>query len=173
MFFVTSTGTFAAIIGADRSSRGFESSRYAGLKQYKDTTARSLAEAELNRTPWERAQALGREYRYPIVTTSWLLSMAISLGLVSRNRYLTTSQKLVQARMYAQGLTLLVLIGSAGLEVADARNAKGNYETVKILDPADPTHKKMIERRVHHESYAGEDLWKGELFACFLFRGVC
>ncbi|KAL0634618.1 Replication factor C, subunit RFC4 [Maublancomyces gigas] len=159
-FFVTSTGTFVAIVGADRSSRGFETSRYAELQQYKNMTARSLAEAVSNRTPWERVQALGREYRYPIVTTSWLLSMAVSLGLVSRNRYLTTSQKLVQARMYAQGLTLLVLVASAGLEVADARSGKGNYETVKVLDPSDPTHQKLIEKRIHHESYAGEDLWK-------------
>lgn len=161
---MTSTGTFVAIIGADRSSRGFETSRYAELQQYKNMTARELAEANSNRSSWERVQSLGREYRYPIVTTSWLLSMAISLGLVSRNRYLTTSQKLVQARMYAQGLTLLVLVASAGLEVADARNARGNYETVKVIDPADPTHKHLIEKRIHHESYAGEDLWKGGLF---------
>lgn len=60
-----------------------------------------------------------------------------------------------------------MLIASAGLEVADARNGRGNYETVKVLDPSDPTHQKLIEKRIHHESYAGEDLWKGEL--CFFF----
>lgn len=108
--------------------------------------------------------AFGRDHRYPIVTASWVLSMALSLGVVSRNRYLTTPQKLVQARMYAQGLTLLVLVASAGFEVADARQGKGNYETVKILDPDDPTHKHMIEKRIHHESYAGEDLWKGRFW---------
>jgi hypothetical protein len=159
-FFVSSTGTFTAIIYADRYSRGFEASRHSELLAYQDQTARALAEAKANRTGWEKVKSISREYRYPIVTTSWVLSMALSLGMVSRNRYLTTAQKLVQARMYAQGLTLLILVASAGLEVADARSGKGNYETIKVLDPDDPTHKHLIEKRIHHESYAGEDLWK-------------
>lgn len=161
---MTSAGTFAAIIYADRYSRSFEASRHAELLEYKDATAKALAEADANRTGWDRVKALGREYRYPIVTGSWVASMALSLGLVSRNRYLTTAQKLVQARMYAQGLTLLVLVASAGFEVADARSGKGNYETVKVLDPNDPEHKRLIEERIHRESYAGEDLWKGGFF---------
>ncbi|RPB17195.1 hypothetical protein P167DRAFT_531452 [Morchella conica CCBAS932] len=159
-FFVSSAGTFAAIIQADRYSRGFEADRHSELLQYKDATAKALEEARRNRTPTQRAMDWGRENRYTIVTASWVASMALSLGLVSRNKYLTGPQKLVQARMYAQGLTLLVLVASAGFEVSDAKKGKGNYETVKILDPDDPSHKHLIEKKIHHESYAGEDLWK-------------
>ncbi|CUS15370.1 unnamed protein product [Tuber aestivum] len=159
-FFVTSSGTFAAIINADIYSRAYEASRHAELREYQDSAARALAMARANRTGWEKFKDFGRENRYPIVTASWVLSMAISLGLVSRNRYLTTSQKLVQARMYAQGLTLAMLIASAGFEVADARGGKGKFETVLVVDPEDPEHKHMIEKRIHHESYPGEDLWK-------------
>lgn len=75
--------------------------------------------------------------------------------------------------MYAQGLTLLVLVASAGLEVADARSGMGNYETVKVLDPADPTHSHLIEKRIHHESYAGEDLWKGKQWSALFFFAAC
>jgi hypothetical protein len=87
--------------------------------------------------------------------------MGIAFGMVSRNKYLTGAQKLVQARVYAQGLTLAVLIASAAFEVGDASKGKGRWETVKVLDPDDPEHKHMIEKRIHHEAYQGEDLWRG------------
>ena len=104
----------------------------------------------------------GKEYRYPIVAGSWVASMAISLGLVGRNPYLSTSQKLVQARVYAQTLTIAVLIASAAFEIGDQNAGEGRWETIKILDPDDPTHQHLIEKKVHHERYPGEDQWKGE-----------
>lgn len=88
--------------------------------------------------------------------------MGIALGIVSRNRYLTGQQKLVQARVYAQALTVGVLLATAAFEVGDANQGKGRWETVKIIDPDDPEHKRVIEKEVHHERYQGEDLWKGE-----------
>jgi hypothetical protein len=87
--------------------------------------------------------------------------MGIALGLVGRNPYLSRAQKLVQARVYAQGLTLAVLVATAAFEMGDASKGKGRWETVKILDPNDPEHKHIIEKRIHHEAYAGEDLWRG------------
>ena len=85
----------------------------------------------------------GRENRYKIVLASWVASMGASLGLVWRDKYLSKAQKLVQARVYAQGLTLLVLIASAAFEVSDARNPG--------------------EKPKHVQHYPGEDAWKGEL----------
>ncbi|KAF2966475.1 hypothetical protein GQX73_g7078 [Xylaria multiplex] len=86
--------------------------------------------------------------------------MGIALGMVSRNRFLSTSQKLVQARVYAQGLTLAVLVASAAFETADARQGKGRWETIMVVDPNDPEHKHMIEKRIHKEEYSGQDLWR-------------
>jgi hypothetical protein len=87
--------------------------------------------------------------------------MAGSWAMVNRNRYLSGSQKLVQARMYAQGATLAALMTSFGLEGADAAKGQGRWETIKVLDPNDPEHKHLIEKRIHHESYPGEDQWRG------------
>lgn len=86
--------------------------------------------------------------------------MGTALGLVGRNPYLTGQQKLVQARVYAQGLTVAVVIISLAFETNDSQTGKGRWETVKILDPNDPTHKHMIEKKIHHEAYAGEDQWR-------------
>lgn len=98
--------------------------------------------------------------RYSLVFGSWVASMAAALGIVGRDKYLTGQQKLVQARVYAQGLTLAVVILSLALETSDSARGKGRWETVKILDPNDPTHKHVIEKKIHHEAYAGEDQWR-------------
>lgn len=100
-----------------------------------------------------------QENRYKIVFGSWVASMAAALGIVGRNRYLTGQQKLVQARVYAQGFTIAAVIVSLAFETGDSMSKSGRWETVKILDPNDPTHKHMIEKKIHHERYAGEDQW--------------
>lgn len=48
---------------------------------------------------------------------TWALSMVAALGYSFSNRYLSTQQKLVQARMYAQAATIGVLMASAGLSI--------------------------------------------------------
>jgi len=107
----------------------------------------------------ERAKDWAGENRYSIVFGSWVASLGIALQLVRRNRYLTGAQKLVQARVYAQGLTIAVLLASFAIETKDATQGKGRWETVKVLDPEDPLHKRLIEKKVHHERYEGEDQW--------------
>jgi hypothetical protein len=76
---------------------------------------------------------------------------------------MSKTQKLVHARMYAQGLSLAVLIVSASFEMNDASKGSGRWETVMVVDPNDPEHKHLIEKRIHKEEYEGQDLWKGEL----------
>ncbi|KAF4632649.1 hypothetical protein G7Y89_g5470 [Cudoniella acicularis] len=158
-FLVTSSGTFAAIINADRASRSFEFNRDPA-RQYRDKASSDLEASKAAETTFQRFKDWGRENRYSIVTASWVASMGIALGLVGRNPYLTKAQKLVQARVYAQGLTLAILIATAAFEVGDANKGRGRWETVMVLDPNDPEHKHMIEKKIHHEAYQGEDLWR-------------
>ena len=160
-FLVTSTGTFAAIIAADRSSRSFQSAQHPE-EQYREAYHRQRLELEANKSSYDRAMDWGRENRYSIVGASWLASMATALGLVSRNKYLTGAQKLVQARVYAQGLTLAVLIATAAFEIGDRKKGVSRWKTVRMIDPNDPEHKKIIEKKVHQESYEGEDQWRGK-----------
>lgn len=158
-FLCTSGATFGAIITADRFSRSFEASRHPD-EGYQDETARARSEREAQMTSFEKFMAFGKEYRYPIVGTSWVLGMGIALGVVGRSPYLSTQQKLVQARVYAQTITIAVLCATAVFEVGDRGKGEGRWETVKIIDPDDPTHKHLIEKKIHHERYAGEDQWR-------------
>ncbi|MCV2423773.1 HIG1 domain-containing protein, partial [Paucibacter sp. DJ4R-1] len=57
-----------------------------------------------------RALHWAKENRFGIIGMSWVTAMAISGGLVfARNRGVPFSQKIVQVRMYAQGVTIAVL----------------------------------------------------------------
>lgn len=157
-FLVTSSGTFCAIVAADRYSRKFEEGRNP-TKSYNDEQQTLQQQVESEKPFKQRANDWASENRYSIVFGSWVLSMGTAFGLVGRNPYLTGQQKLVQARVYAQGLTLAVVVASLALEANDRGKGEGRWETVKVLDPNDPTHKHMIEKKIHHERYSGEDQW--------------
>ncbi|KAK8200866.1 Replication factor C, subunit RFC4 [Zalaria obscura] len=157
-FLVVSSGTFAAIISADSYSRHYEQSRHPE-KTYKDEQETLQSQIEAQKPLGQRINDWASTNRYSIVFASWVASMGTAFGIVGRNPYLTGPQKLVQARVYAQGLTLAVVIASLALEAKDKGTGQGRWETVKVLDPNDPTHKRMIEKKIHHERYAGEDQW--------------
>ncbi|OAA46923.1 mitochondrial hypoxia responsive domain containing protein [Metarhizium rileyi] len=156
-FLVTSTATFGAIVNAERRSNEFQRANDPSYG-YKDASQRAVQVARENETARERFMQWGKENRYGIVFASWLASMAVALAIVGRAP-MTTSQKLVQARVYAQGLTLAVLVVSAAFEMNDAKKGSGRWETVMVLDPNDPEHKHLIEKRIHKEEYEGQDLW--------------
>lgn len=157
-FLITSAGTFAAIINADRYSRTYEASRHPE-KEYTDKQQTLQEQLESQKPFSQRAMDWGNKNRYSIVFGSWVASITAAFGIVGRNPYLSGQQKLVQARVYAQGLTLAVVIASLALEAKDKNQGEGRWETVKVLDPNDPTHKHVIEKKIHHERYSGEDQW--------------
>ncbi|KAK7550415.1 hypothetical protein IWX92DRAFT_429265 [Phyllosticta citricarpa] len=159
-FLLTSGGSFAAIIQADNASRRYDIETNPLKKQLEEE---EKAQAELlaaNKDGVTRAKEWAAENRYSIVFGGWVASMAGSFAIVARNPYLSTAQKIVQARVWAQGLTLAVLLASFALEANDANQGKGRWETVKVLDPNDPTHSHYVEKKIHHERYQGEDMWR-------------
>lgn len=160
VFLAASTGTFTAVIAADRASAAYDIQHTPEKKLQLERDAERERRERAGRTTLQLAKKWAEDNRYPIIFGFWLTSMVGSFALVNRNPYLTGSQKLVQARMYAQGSTLAVLLASFAFEASDANKGKGRWETIKVLDPNDPTHKHMIEKKIHHERYAGEDQWR-------------
>ena len=165
-FLVTSSGTFAGIINADRYSRGYEASQNPKEVEFRHRKAEHEAQEKASKSFTQRAMDWGREERYKIVGGSWVASIAAAWVLVNRNKYLTGAQKIVQARVYAQFLTVGVLMATAAFEISDSRSGTGRYETVKYIDPTDPEHKRVLEKQVERESpsqgggSASDDMWK-------------
>ncbi|RDA92895.1 hypothetical protein CP533_3869 [Ophiocordyceps camponoti-saundersi (nom. inval.)] len=157
-FLVTSSTTFGAIVNADRHSTNFQRAQHAD-SDYRDGSQRAADMIRENESNYQRFMAWGRQHRYSIVFASWVAGMGVALAFVGRAP-ISTPQKLVQARVYAQALTLAVLLVSAVFEVTDAQKGSGRWETVMVADPNDPEHKHFIEKKVHREEYEGQDLWK-------------
>ncbi|KAJ9355398.1 hypothetical protein DTO027B9_4155 [Paecilomyces variotii] len=151
-FLVTSSGTFCGIIAADHSSRRFEAERNVN-QTYLENREERLRREELAKMSFsERALAWAHEEKYKIIGASWILSIVGSFALVNRNPYLTGQQKIVQARVYAQGLTLAVMCATAAFEIHDQRKGEGLLDAARKKGTVPPTE--------HHERYEGEDLWK-------------
>ncbi|KAI8988143.1 hypothetical protein BDF20DRAFT_815669 [Mycotypha africana] len=122
-----STTTAGFLFASDRAVTAYENN----VLGYTDELL--VEQLERRRTPDENLSTIDRSLRYLndnrwsfIVGLSWAVSMAGALGYSFSNRYLTTQQKIVQARMYAQAVTIAVLMASAGLSiyVGDDKNQK-------------------------------------------------
>jgi len=132
VFLAVSTGSFAAIICADRGGRAYEKTNHPD-RHYHDERQALLEKLHAERTQTERALYWANENRYSIVAGSWVASMATAFALVSRSP-MSTPQKLVQARVYAQGLTMAVVIASLALEGADMKAARsGNVDVTGAI----------------------------------------
>jgi len=115
----------ACVIQAEHESLAFQRQQWVDVgKAEMDEQARREAERIANLDQNEKWLDWARRRRYSIVGASWALSMAIAFGVVMRNPYQSLPQKLVQARMWAQGLTVGVLIASAGLSATDGQKER-------------------------------------------------
>ncbi|KAL3449405.1 hypothetical protein BJX65DRAFT_272190 [Aspergillus insuetus] len=123
-FLMTSSGTFVGIIAADHASRAYEAARNEERQWYENREERLRQQELAGMSFADRATAWARRERYKIVGVTWLLSMAGSFALVGRNPYLTGPQKVVQARVYAQGATLAVLVASAAFEISERNRVR-------------------------------------------------
>lgn len=155
-FLVTSSGTFVGIISADNASRSFEASRNAERQWYENREQRLREEGLQGMSFMDRAFAFARREKYKIVTATWVASMIGSWVFVGRNPFLSGQQKLVQARVYAQGLTLAVLVASAAFEISDQRKGRGMLKQGQESKGADMN---AAAKEKAAEEQQG-DLWK-------------
>ncbi|CAI7567989.1 hypothetical protein PCG10_009784 [Penicillium crustosum] len=161
-FLVTSSGTFTGIIAADHASREYENEQNAAYKWYENREERLHAEQVRGLSFTDRAAAFARREKYKIITATWVASMVGSFALVSRIPGLSGQQKLVQARVYAQGLTLGVLCASAAFEISDQRRGRGLLDSKKKADAAKNKVEPVEEEQPVHQGGTPNqgDLWK-------------
>ncbi|KAI8086781.1 uncharacterized protein BX664DRAFT_374784 [Halteromyces radiatus] len=105
------------LFGADRAITSYENRE---LGYMDEEMYLNLQKARFDKQPvgsFDRALIYLNENRWSVIGCTWALSMVAALGFSFSNRYLSTQQKLVQARMYAQAATIGVLMASAGLSI--------------------------------------------------------
>jgi hypothetical protein len=162
-FLVTSSGTFVGIVAADHSSRQFEADRNVKLKYLGEREER-LRREELSQMSFgDRISAWAREEKYKIIGATWIASIVGSFVLVGRNPYLSGQQKIVQARVYAQGLTLAVMCASAAFEIHDQRKGQGLLDAAKKGREAikETKNQSVEQQQLHHQRHdENTDLWQ-------------
>ncbi|KAG0035243.1 hypothetical protein BGZ82_005353 [Podila clonocystis] len=123
-YFLLGSGTAAtSILFGDHARVQYEDRQ---LLRHLDQEAAEAARAEIRAQRGFMAELnyQVRENRNTVVGVSWLTCMAGSLGYTFSKKGLTTTQRIVTARMYAQGFTVLVMMAVAALELTDAPKSK-------------------------------------------------
>ncbi|KAI1319996.1 hypothetical protein EDD11_002327 [Mortierella claussenii] len=117
--FLLGTGTAAtSILFADHARVQYEDRQ---LLRHLDQEAADATRAEIRAQRGVLAELNHqiRENRNMVVGVSWLSCMAGSLIYTFSKKGLTTTQRIVTARMYAQGFTILTMMAVAALELTE------------------------------------------------------
>ncbi|KAK6460528.1 hypothetical protein DFJ63DRAFT_230382 [Scheffersomyces coipomensis] len=91
--------------------------------------------------------------KYPIIISAWAASLYGSWVLVNKDKIMTGAQKAVQARMYAQGITIILLLGTIVLSMKEK-------ELEKSRPPPVPEWKRIIDEKQAEESLILAELKK-------------
>ncbi|GBL49545.1 Replication factor C, subunit RFC4 [Candidozyma auris] len=84
------------------------------------------------------------ENKYKIIISAWALSLWGSWHIVNKDKYMTTTQKAVQARVYAQAITVVLLLGTVLLSMHE-------QELKKKQPPPVPEWKKFLDEQESHK----------------------
>ncbi|KAI0824772.1 hypothetical protein BC628DRAFT_410619 [Trametes gibbosa] len=106
----------AFVISAEHAAQRFEEARWTGAGK-----AELDAVQERQKARWEKMSTsqkfsdFARRHEYGIILTSWAAALTGSFTHIMRDPYQSVPQKLVQARMWAQGLTIGIIIAAGVL----------------------------------------------------------
>ncbi|KAK0520195.1 Replication factor C, subunit RFC4 [Tilletia horrida] len=128
-FFVSSASIATGVIAADKAGIRFDEQHYtdrgAELRR-RALTAEEQMWAELSTR--DRILTHIKDNQFAAVAGIWALSLGGIFAYI-RTQPLSGAQKLVQARVYAQGITLASLLGLAGIsQIPSAGDKILNYE---------------------------------------------
>lgn len=118
-------------IQTERRGLEFDEERYwtGATKRVIENAKRQEQSQWQKLTPGQKVLQWAKQNQYSVILGSWAVSMAIAGTIVMRDRHQSTSQKVVQARMWAQGLTIGVLVG-AGILTHQQRQEAAEHRGV-------------------------------------------
>lgn len=112
------TGAFFADDGSWKfDEKMYRSEYYEQLEQEKLEKWNKLSTGD-------KAFTMVNENKYKIIITAWAASLYGSWHFVNKDKYMTTAQKAVQARVYAQAITVVLLLGTLVLSMHEQELAK-------------------------------------------------
>ncbi|XBW38092.1 hypothetical protein QEN19_003679 [Hanseniaspora menglaensis] len=117
------TALFVTPIAFGASFWGEESSTKFGKQLYSGTSLKEEKLEELKRwnqlTLEQKTFHTLNENKFSVLFGSWAATLYGSWRHINKDKFLTQSQKIVQARMYAQFLTIVLVFGVLGITYYD------------------------------------------------------
>ncbi|KAF8969355.1 hypothetical protein BDZ97DRAFT_1902489 [Flammula alnicola] len=131
----------APCLSIQAERRGLEYER----SQWEGEGLRILDQKELEAEKKWDAMSTGQKigdwsfrHQYSLIMGGWAGSLALAGVIISRNKFQTYPQKVVQARMWAQGLTVALLIAAGALtqtrRAAMAKEGNADHSWRDVLD---------------------------------------
>lgn len=95
---------------ADDGSWKYDEKMYRA--DYLQTVEQEKLDRWLHLSTGDKAFTLVNDNKYKIVIGAWAASLYGSWHIVNKDKYMTVAQKAVQARVYAQAITVVLLLGT-------------------------------------------------------------
>jgi len=136
------------VIQAERRGLEYDRSQWGGAGKMELDR-----EAEERRVAWEQLSVQSKVmkwlvgHQYSIMFGGWLASCAVAGSIVWKNKYQTAPQKIVQVRMWAQGLTIGIVLAAGILTQRNKSDAVAKVKT------ADHSWAAMLEEQRLEEEY--------------------
>ncbi|ODQ67664.1 hypothetical protein NADFUDRAFT_82077 [Nadsonia fulvescens var. elongata DSM 6958] len=116
-FFALAPALAVSATLAEHASLKFDRERYASGDARPEAVARQKQIDSLGFS--DKLMYYGSQHKYKIIVSAWAASLGASWWYVNRDKIMTPSQKIVQARMYAQAVTVAILLGAMAVNMAD------------------------------------------------------
>ncbi|RPD67327.1 hypothetical protein L226DRAFT_529676 [Lentinus tigrinus ALCF2SS1-7] len=138
----------AFVICAERAGQMFE------REQWKDAGAAELETIEAreqrrwqNLSVGQKVSDFVSRHQYGVIVGSWATAMAGTFGYIMRDPYQTVPQKIVQARVWAQGLTIGIIIAAGILTSSQRAKNRGDEDDPRFRHlPIDHSWKDILEQ---------------------------
>ncbi|GMM51410.1 hypothetical protein DASB73_023680 [Starmerella bacillaris] len=136
---------FFSITNMERESRKFEAHQ-RGQQQGHELVAATKGPKPSTMSDWVS------KYKYQFIASGWAASLLGSFYVINKKSSLSKSNKLVQARVVAQALTLLMLMASVGASYS-AMTPEEATEIKKIMHASSWEHHLPFVKKANNSSY--------------------
>ncbi|KAG5359637.1 Respiratory supercomplex factor 2 [Yarrowia sp. C11] len=138
-FTVLAPASIGMVFAAEQRSFAYDREAYKFGDLHPDEIARQKEIAALPTS--QRIIYYISQNKYKMIVGAWAASVGGSLWIINRDKIMTQPQKVVQARMYAQALTVVLLLGTLGLTMYEEKHPVN----IKSYDYQRDAWKRMIE----------------------------
>ncbi|KAI5124878.1 hypothetical protein M0805_007308 [Coniferiporia weirii] len=125
----------AFVISAERASLAYEKTQWDDVGKAELDTVESRERARwASMSMRDKAADFAMHHQYSLISGSWAASMLGAYSWISRDKMATTFQKVTQTRVWAQGLTLGIIISAALLTHGRERKRHVDHSWRDMLD---------------------------------------